>query len=192
MLEFLYCPSCTVLDPEVATHFEDEGTLKNPVYLDLGCPQYTQIFRSTFSLASDEAWQKALEDAWNRHTINICTAMEFGTAQMLFNDIPYGTVGEGSDNHNKGIRPVRTMAGVTAFHPYIRKNFRPGVMMLKGRGVIFMKPKWVTHYAISDGTPYELFEGGWLSELALGWIGVGDGREYTGPSIMEAVPRVWK
>lgn len=150
-----------------------------PQYMNLGGPQYLQIFRTTIHTNQDEladkSWLKKAYDELERHmwAIDEHLALSHGTivysggSQMTSKD---QVVGEGSGDSDRGLRPHRIMHGRKSFAEKegFDPEWRPGLLYLRGRLIKLMKP-----YG-----PFDHTTGGemrfvrhvvWLSEVALGF-----------------------
>ena len=168
-MNFLTMPMAECWDPEIATHLDCDDKM---VYLNLGCTQYLQIFKSTYSFTKETAaYHQMAREAFHRHIHTINHHLENSMRWSSW-DRHEDVHGEGEDHNNPmpGL-PHRTMAGFEQFkrlNPYITDNLEPGILYLKGRKLKHILPRWVEIWNM-DGSVSYTWEGLWLSEVALGF-----------------------
>jgi hypothetical protein len=161
-----------VIGDRVNEHFQGE-------YMNLGGPQYLQIFRTTVHTNQDEladkSWLKKAYDALEHHmwAIDEHLALSHGTIVYRGGSALSSkdqVVGEGSGDTDRGKEPFRIMHGRKSFAEKegFDPEWRPGLLFLRGRLIKLMKP-----YG-----PFDPTTGGemtfvrhvvWLSEVALGF-----------------------
>lgn len=163
--------TCACDDVHVGTHqrVKDHGA----EYMNLGGPQYLQIFRTRIDTNVDElhdgSWLDKAKEELERHFWAISEHLNLSHGVILQN-AKEQVVGEGSGPDNPGMRPIRIMHGMKSFEE--KENFSSewvaGVMYLRYRMLRIMKP-WAPIDMTSGGFKQYVRESCWMSEVALGF-----------------------
>ena len=163
--------TCACDDVHVGTHqrVHDHGA----EYMNLGGPQYLQIFRTTIRTNADElrdgSWLKKAEEELERHFWAIDEHLNLSHGVVMPNAKDQ-VVGEGSGPGNAGIRPYRIMHGLASFREKedFDSEWVAGVLFLRHRMLRLLKP-YAPMNGMTGADMEFVREACWLSEVALGF-----------------------